>query len=136
MIRHLKTCCYGTSNARCYTAPFTKLVATRQYFTKSQNHFHKAQIITWQLFSLSLNINLALFSQTSNNNLATISKIPNTNLALFYKTQILFWQLFHKAQKLIWQLSLHYLIKPKYEFGTILQSANNNLATIFLKPKL
>ena len=25
--------------ARCYTAPFTKPVATRQYFTKSQNYF-------------------------------------------------------------------------------------------------
>ena len=31
--------------ARCYTASFTKLVATRQYFTKSQNHFDKAQIL-------------------------------------------------------------------------------------------
>ena len=35
--------------ARCYTAPFTKPVATQQYFTKSQNHFYKAQIIIWQL---------------------------------------------------------------------------------------
>ena len=25
--------------ARCYMAPFTKPIATRQYFTKSQNHF-------------------------------------------------------------------------------------------------
>ena len=25
--------------ARCYTTPFTKPVATRQYFTKSQNYF-------------------------------------------------------------------------------------------------
>ena len=36
--------------ARYYTIPFTKPVTTRQYFTKSQNHFHKTQIIIWQLF--------------------------------------------------------------------------------------
>ena len=35
---------------RCYTAPFTKPVATRQYLTKSQNHFHKAQILIWHYF--------------------------------------------------------------------------------------
>ena len=28
--------------AHCYMTPFTKPVATRQYFTKSQNHFHKS----------------------------------------------------------------------------------------------
>ena len=33
--------------AHCYTTPFTKPVATQQYFTKSQNHFHKAQILIW-----------------------------------------------------------------------------------------
>ena len=48
-----------------------KSVATRQYFTKSQNHFYKAQILIWHLFSQS----------------------PNSNLALLYKAQILFWQL-------------------------------------------
>ena len=36
--------------ARCYTTPFTKPVATWQYFTKSQNHFHKTQILIWHLF--------------------------------------------------------------------------------------
>ena len=36
--------------AHYYTIPFTKPVTTRQYFTKSQNHFHKTQIIIWQLF--------------------------------------------------------------------------------------
>ena len=33
--------------AHCYMTPFTKPVATQQYFTKSQNHFHKAQILIW-----------------------------------------------------------------------------------------
>ena len=57
-----KACCYTASlkaqydltplKARCYMAPFTKPVATWQYFTKSQNHFHKTQIIIWQLFFL------------------------------------------------------------------------------------
>ena len=35
---------HGTSKARCYMAPL-KPVATRQYFTKSQNYFYKAQIL-------------------------------------------------------------------------------------------
>ena len=42
---------HGTSKACCYMAPLTKPVASWQYFTKSQNHFHKIQIIIWQLFS-------------------------------------------------------------------------------------
>ena len=46
--------------ARCYTTPFTKPVATRQYFTKSQNHFHKAQILIWQTILQSSNNNLAI----------------------------------------------------------------------------
>ena len=84
-----------------------KPVATQQYFTKSQNHFHKAQILIWHLFSQSLNTNLVfykaqiliwhLFLQSPNSNLALFYKTQNTNLALFYKAQILFWQLFHKA---------------------------------------
>ena len=32
------------------TISFTKLVATRKYFTKSQNHFYKAQILIWHYF--------------------------------------------------------------------------------------
>ena len=36
--------------ARYYPVPFTKPITTWQYFTKSQNHFHKTQIIIWQLF--------------------------------------------------------------------------------------
>ena len=46
--------------ARCCTAPFTKPDATRQYFTKSQNHFHKPQILIWH------------YSTKPNNNLTTI----------------------------------------------------------------
>ena len=45
--------------ARCYTTPFTKPVAIRQYFTKSQNHFHKGQILIWQTILQSSNSNLA-----------------------------------------------------------------------------
>ena len=33
--------------SHCNTTPFTKPIATRQYFTKSQNHFHKTQILIW-----------------------------------------------------------------------------------------
>ena len=58
----------ANSKARYDAALFTKPVATRQYFTKSQNHFYKAQIPIWHLFSQS----------------------PNSNLALLYKVQILF----------------------------------------------
>ena len=36
-----------------------KLVATWQYFTKSQNHFYKGQILIWHLFSQSPNSYLA-----------------------------------------------------------------------------
>ena len=107
--------------ACCYTAPFTKPIVTWQYFTKSQNHFHKTQIIIWQLFflspntylaliSLSPNTTLALILQSLNNNLTLISLSPNTNLTLFYKTQILIWHLFHKAQIIIWQ---QFFLKPK-----------------------
>ena len=39
------------SKAHCYTAPFTKPVATRQYFIKSQNHFCKTQILIWHYFT-------------------------------------------------------------------------------------
>ena len=38
-----------------------KPIATWQYFTKSQNHFYKAQILIWHLFLQSPNTNLALF---------------------------------------------------------------------------
>ena len=38
------------SKVRYDAALFTKLVATRQYFTKSQNHFYKTQIPIWHLF--------------------------------------------------------------------------------------
>ena len=61
----------ANSKARYDVALFTKPVATWQYFTKSQNHFYKAQIPIWHLFWQS----------------------PNFNLALLYKAQILFWQL-------------------------------------------
>ena len=45
----------------CYDAAlFRKSVVTRQYFTKSQNHFYKAQIPIWHLFSQNPNSNLAL----------------------------------------------------------------------------
>ena len=40
-------------------ALFTKPVVTRKYFTKSQNHFYKAQIPIWHLFSQSPNSYLA-----------------------------------------------------------------------------
>ena len=40
-------------------ALFTKPIATQQYFTKSQNHFYKAQIPIWHLFSQSPNSYLA-----------------------------------------------------------------------------
>ena len=98
--------------------PFTKSVATRQYFTKSQNHFftkpkyyfgnyfYKAQILIWHLFSKAQD---AILAKT---------------IILSYKTQILIWHYFYKAQILIWQLSLHYFIKPKYYFGNS-----------FIKPK-
>ena len=64
---------YDVANSKPHyiAALFTKPVATWQYFTKSQNHFYKAQIPIWHLFSQS----------------------PNSNLALLYKAQILFWQL-------------------------------------------
>ena len=57
-------------------ALFTKPVVTRKYFTKSQNHFYKAQILIWHLFSRS----------------------PNFNWTLFYKAQILSWQFFIKLK--------------------------------------
>ena len=101
-----------------------KSVATRQYFTKSQNHFYKAQILIWHLFSQN----------------------PNSYLASsFTKPKFLFGIYFHKAQILIW----HYFTKPKYYFGNypytifikvqmliwhqLLQSPNTNLAPIFTK---
>ena len=49
----------ANSKTRYDAALFTKLVATRQYFTKSQNHFYKAQIPIWHLFSQSPNSYLA-----------------------------------------------------------------------------
>ena len=55
-------------------ALFTKPIATRQYFTKSQNHFYKARIPIWHLFSQALIPIWHLFSQG-----------PNSNLALLYK---------------------------------------------------
>ena len=57
-------------------ALFTKLVATRQYFTKSQNHFYKAQIPIWHLFSQSPNSYLAFISQSPNSYLASIFARP------------------------------------------------------------
>ena len=39
----------ANSKARYNAALFTKPVATRQQFTKSQNHFYKAQILIWHL---------------------------------------------------------------------------------------
>ena len=70
------------------TTLFTKPVATQQYFTKSQNHFHKAQIPIWHLFSQS----------------------PNSYLALFYKAQILIWHYFIKPKYYFGNS----FIKPKY----------------------
>ena len=103
-----------------------KSVATQQYFTKSQNHFYKAQILIWHLFSQNRNSYLA---------------------SSFTKPKFLFGIYFHKAQILIW----HYFTKPKYYFGNylytifikaqmliwhqLLQSPNANLASIFTKPK-
>ena len=109
---------------RCYTAPFTKPVVIWQYFTKSQNHFYKAQILIWHYFYkaqiLIWQLSLHYFIKAKYYFGNSFIK-PNTNLTiiftLFHKVQILFWQVFHKAQILIWQLSLHYFIKPKYYFG-------------------
>ena len=92
---------------------FTKPVATRQYFTKSQNHFYKAQILIWHLFSQSPDSYLALFhkaqipiwhyfSKPKFSFGIYFSQSPNSYLALFYKAQILIW---------------HYFIKPKYYFS-------------------
>ena len=89
---HLKAC--------CYTTPFTKPVATRQYFTKSQNHFYKTQIIIWQLFQILI---WHLFH-----------KSPNTNLTLFYKAQIIIWQLFFSSPNIILATISQSL---KYYFG-------------------
>ena len=52
---------YDVANSKTHydAALFTKLVATRQYFTKSQNHFYKTRIPIWHLFSQSLNSYLA-----------------------------------------------------------------------------
>ena len=65
---------YDVANSKAHydAALFAKPIATRQYFTKSQNHFYKAQISIWHLFSQN----------------------PNSNLALLYKAQIFFWQLY------------------------------------------
>ena len=43
---------YDVANSKAHydAALFAKPVATRQYFTKSQNHFYKAQILIWHLF--------------------------------------------------------------------------------------
>ena len=43
---------YDVANSKAHydAALFAKPVATRQYFTKSQNHFYKTQIPIWHLF--------------------------------------------------------------------------------------
>ena len=88
----------ANSKVRYDAALFTKLVATRQYFTKSQNHFYKAQIPIWHLFQQDPKSNLALLYKAQNIILATI-------FTLFHKAQILIWQLpqqlFYKAQIII-----------------------------------
>ena len=76
----------ANSKTRYDAALFTKPVVTRQYITKSQNHFYKAQIPIWHLFSQGPNSNLALLYKAQNIILATI-------FTLFHKTQILIWQL-------------------------------------------
>ena len=113
-----------------------KPVATQQYFTKSQNHFHKAQILIWHLFLQSSNNNLALFYKAQILIWHLFLQSPNANLALFYKAQILIWHYFImpkyyfdnsfiKPKVLIWQLSLHYFYK----------SPNTNLTSILQSPK-
>ena len=49
----------ANSKDRYDASLFTKPVATQQYFTKSQNHFYKAKIPIWHLFSQSPNSYLA-----------------------------------------------------------------------------
>ena len=49
----------ANSKTRYDAALFTKPVVTRQYFTKYQNHFYKAQIPIWHLFLQSPNSYLA-----------------------------------------------------------------------------
>ena len=60
-------------------------------FLQNFKLFIKAQRLSWQLFTKSL----------------------NTILATIYKSPILFWQLFTKAQILFWQL----FTKVQYYFG-------------------
>ena len=83
--------------------------------------FHKAQILIWHLFLQSPNSYLAsIFYKARILIWHLFLQSPNSNLALFYEAQILMWHYTYKAQILIW----HYFIKPKYYFGTILQSPN------------
>ena len=78
-----------------------KPVATQQYFTKSQNHFHKAQILIWYYFY----------------------KAQILIWHYFTKPKYYFGNSFIKPKVLIWQLSLHYFYKnPNANLASILQS--------------
>ena len=64
---HYDVANYDVANSKTHydAALFTKPVAARQYFTKSQNHFYKTQIPIWHLFSQSPNSYLAsIFAKT------------------------------------------------------------------------